>query len=319
MKITVLDGYTLNPGDLSWDALAALGDLRIYDRTSTAELAARCADATALITNKVPIDGDLLRMLPDLRYIGVTATGHNSVDSVAAKAAGIVVTNVPGYSTPSVVQLTFALILEHCLRVQRHSDSVANGEWAASEDFSYHTSPLIELAGKTIGIVGFGTIGRAVADVATAFGMQVLAHSRTKTDQSHRKNFTWAELDLLFSTSDFVSIHCPLTPETAGLVHAARIGKMKTSAFLINTSRGQLVNEADLAQALNAGVIAGAGLDVLCQEPPMPDNPLVHAKNCLVTPHIAWASRESRQRLMDAVVGNVGAFLNGAPVNVVNP
>lgn len=319
MKITILDGYPLNPGDLSWEYLEKYGDLTVHQRTAPAEIAERAAGATAILTNKVPLDADMLKQLPDLKYIGVLATGYNIIDITYAKQQGIVVTNVPGYSTQSVAQLTFALLLELCHHVQRHSDRVKEGKWSRSPDFSFWDYPLIELSGKTIGIIGFGDIGKQVADIAAAFGMHVVAQSRTETDQSHRSNFRWVKLDELLEQSDVVSLHCPLTPQTQELINTDTLSKMKTSAFLLNTSRGPLVEEESLAAALNAGKLAGAGLDVLTMEPPHANNPLFTAKNCLVTPHIAWATKEARARLMSTVEENLEAYVAGQPINVVNP
>jgi glycerate dehydrogenase len=318
MKIVVLDGYTLNPGDLSWDNLKALGDVVIYDRTSPDRILERSNNAEILFTNKTPLTEEILNALPSLKYIGVLATGYNVVDIEAAKRRGIVVTNVPSYSTFSVAQLTFALLLELCLHVQQHSDSVLSGKWASSIDFSFRDFPLIELAGKTIGIIGFGSIGQSVADIAAAFGMKVISFSKTKTDQSHRKNFKWVTINELFQEADVVTVHCPLVPETKGLVSIAYLKKMKKSAFLLNTSRGPVVVENDLAYALNNDLIAGAGIDVLSLEPPAADNPLLKAKNCIITPHIAWATKEARIRLMDIAVNNLTRFLGDTPVNVVS-
>ncbi len=317
-KIVVLDGYGLNPGDLDWSALEKYGQLIVFDRTKEAEIVERAADADVILTNKVPIRSTVLAQLPKLTYIGVLATGYNIIDIDEAKKRGIVVTNVPGYSTSSVVQLTFALLLELCHRVQRHSDSVMEGKWSRSPDFCFWDYPLVELMDKTIGIIGFGDIGQKVADVASAFGMNIIGHSRTQTDQSHRGNFQWGTLDELLTQSDVVSIHCPLTPQTAGLINKDTLAKMKETAFLVNTSRGPLIVEEDLATALNEGRIAGAGLDVLSTEPPPAGNPLFTAKNCVITPHIAWATKEARVRLMNSVVNNLTAFLDGAPENVVN-
>ncbi|WP_214072898.1 D-2-hydroxyacid dehydrogenase [Mucilaginibacter sp. dw_454] len=318
MKIVVLDGYTLNPGDLSWDALNVLGEVTVHDRTPYDQIAARCAGAQVVLTNKTPLDEATLAQLPDLKYVGVLATGYNIVDTAYCKQHGIVVSNVPGYGTNAVAQFVFALLLELCLHVQKHSDAVLEGKWVKSVDFCFWDFPLIELAGKTLGIIGFGTIGQKVADIAAAFDMQVIAHSRTQTDQSHRKNFKWVEMDELLSQSDMISIHCPLTPETQGLINTENLRKMKPSAFLINTSRGPIVNDADLAHALNNGVIAGAGIDVLSKEPPPADNPIFKAKNCIITPHIAWAAKEARARLMGIVTDNLKAFIAGQPTNVVN-
>lgn len=318
MKIVVLDGYTLNPGDLSWDEMKRSGEVVVYDRTPADKVVERAMNAEVIFTNKTPVDEQAIKQLPALKFIGVLATGFNIVDVEAAKQKGIVVSNVPGYGTASVVQLTFALLLELCHHVQRHSDSVMEGRWSNSADFSFWDYPLIELAEKTIGIVGFGEIGRKVADVATAFGMNVIGHSRSQTDQQHRKNFKWASLPELLEQSDVVSIHCPLTPETMGLLNKKSLELMKASAFLLNTSRGPIAVDEDLANALNNDVIAGAAIDVLSIEPPPKDNPLFVAKNCIITPHIAWATKEARARLMHIAAGNLAAFLNGNPVNVVN-
>jgi glycerate dehydrogenase len=318
MKIVVLDGYTLNPGDLNWDALNKLGDVTLYDRTPYAESAERCKGAAIVLTNKAPLDEAILNQLPDLKYIGVLATGYNIINTEVCKQKGIVVSNVPGYGTGAVAQFVFALLLELCLHVQKHSDAVMDGRWSKSVDFCFWDYPLTELAGKTLGIIGFGTIGQKVADIATAFDMNIIATGRRQTDQSHRKNFKWVNLDELLQQSDVVSIHCPLTPETQGLINAENLGKMKPSAFLINTSRGPIINDADLAHALNSNIIAGAGIDVLSKEPPPADNPIFAAKNCIITPHIAWAAKEARARLMGTVISNLQAFIAGQPVNVVN-
>lgn len=318
MKIVVLDGYTLNPGDLSWKTLQAIGEVTIYDRTSAEEILERSSGAEILLTNKTPIRADVVAKLDNLKYIGVLATGYNVVDTEAAKSKGIIVTNVPAYGTTSVVQMTFALILELTQHVQAHSDSVFAGKWADSKDFCYWNFPLVELAGKTIGIIGFGTIGQKVADVATAFGMNVLGNSRTQTEQSHRKNFQWASISEILEKSDVISIHCPLTKETEALINKDNLLKMKRSAFLINTSRGPIVVDADLAEALNEGIIAGAGIDVLSVEPPSKDNPLFSAKNCIITPHIAWATKEARERLLEIAVQNISNYLVNKPMNVVN-
>ncbi len=318
MKIVILDGYALNPGDISWDALKQLGELIIYDRTPADKVVERAAGAEVVFTNKTPVNDDALNQLPALKFIGVLATGYNIVNTDVAKAMGIVVANVPGYGTTSVVQLTFALLLELCLHVQRHSDSVMDGKWSRSADYCFWDFPLIELSGKTMGIIGFGNIGQQVGDVATAFGMKIIGNSRTRTDQSHRANFKWADIPELLQQSDVVSIHCPLFPETKGLINKESLQLMKSSAFLLNTSRGPIIVDEDLADALNNQVIAGAGIDVLSVEPPPPGNPLFAAKNCIITPHIAWATKEARLRLMDTTVSNLSAFLQGSPVNVVN-
>jgi glycerate dehydrogenase len=318
MKIVVLDGYTLNPGDLSWDKLFELGEVVLHDRTPADKIKERSLDADVLITNKTPLTEETINDLPHLKYIGVLATGYNIVDTSAAKRRNIIVTNVPAYSTMSVAQLTFALLLELCHHVQKHSDSVMDGKWAESVDFCNWDFPLIELSGKTLGIIGFGNIGKKVADIATVFGMNIIAASRHETDQSERKNFRWAEINEVLAQADIVSIHCPLLPETKGLINADSLKRMKRSAFLLNTSRGPVVVEPDLADALNNGIIACAAIDVLSIEPPLKDNPLFNAKNCLITPHIAWATKEARGRLMDIAVNNLAAFINGKRVNVVN-
>jgi glycerate dehydrogenase len=318
MKIIVLDGYTLNPGDLSWERLFELGEVVLYDRTPSDKIIERSVGAEVLITNKTFLSEATIDSLPDLKYVGVLATGYNVVDTAAAKRRNIIVTNVPAYSTVSVAQLTFALVLELCHHVQRHSDSVLDGTWAQSTDFSYSDFPLIELSGKTFGIIGFGNIGKKVADIATVFGMNIIASSRHQTDQAVRKNFRWAQTNELLEQADVVSIHCPLTPETKGFINKESLKIMKSSAFLINTSRGPVIVEQDLADALNNGIIAGAGIDVLSTEPPSKNNPLFKAKNCIITPHIAWATYEARLRLMDIAVGNVAAFINGKPINVVS-
>lgn len=321
MKTTIIaiDGYTLNPGDLSWDQWRQYGGISIYDRTpyETNAIVERCAGADAVLTNKTPFTAETLAKLPELRYIGVTATGYNMVDIAAAKRQGIVVTNVPGYGTASVVQMTFALLLELTLHVQRHSDAVMGGKWSRSPDFSFWDFPLVELSGKTMGIIGMGHIGSKVADIATAFGMSVIGNSRTRTDQVHRSNFTWASIPELLAQSDVVSIHCPLFPETLGLINKETLSLMRPSAFLLNTSRGPIIVEKDLADALNTDRIAGAGLDVLSAEPPPISNPLFKAKNCIITPHISWATKEARTRLMAAALANFVAWRSGHPVNVL--
>lgn len=318
MKIVVLDGYTLNPGDLSWNGFEESGDLTVYDRTPANKILERSKEAEIIITNKTLLGDNIFSKLPNLKYVGILATGFNTVDIEAARKRGIAVTNIPAYSTNSVAQMTFALLLELCIHVQRHSDSVKAGKWADSVDFCYWDYPLIELAGKTIGIIGFGNIGQKVGDIANVFGMQILASDKSHTDQSKRNNFKWVEIPEVLSNSDFVSIHAPLTSETEGLINMDNLKKMKNSAFLINTSRGPVIDEKDLAAALNEGVIAGAGLDVMAVEPPSHNNPLFKAKNCIITPHISWATKESRSRCMDIAVGNLKSFLAGESVNVVN-
>ena len=318
MKIVVLDGFVLNPGDLNWDELKKYGEVKIYDRTPKELILERSKGVEILITNKTPLGEDIFAQLPELKYIGVLATGYNIVDTISARERNIIVTNVPAYSTGSVAQMTFALILELCLHVQKHSNAVHQGDWSNSKDFSFWNYPLIELSNKTMGIIGFGRIGQQVGDVAAAFGMNVLALNSHMSDQTSRKNFKWAELDELLRESDIVSLHCPLFPDTKGIINKDNLSKMRKSAFLINTSRGPMIVEDDLAEALNTGIIAGAGLDVLSDEPPKADNPLLTAKNCLITPHISWATFEARSRLMKAAVNNVKAFLENTPINVVN-
>jgi len=315
MKIVVLDGYTLNPGDLNWDDLAALGDCTVYDRTPPEESAERAAGADIVLTNKVVLDRARLETLPDLRYIGVLATGYNVVDVPAARERGIVVTNVPDYATPAVAQAVFAHLLALTHRVAHHAQTVRAGRWSEGPDFCYWDFPLVELDGLVMGIVGLGRIGSAVADRARAFGMKVLAC--TEPPQGPREGIRFVGLDRLLAESDVVSLHCPLTPETEGLLSAERLARMKPSALLINTGRGPLLDEPALADALNAGRLAGAGLDVLAVEPPPPDHPLLTARNCFITPHYAWATRAARERLMTTVVENVQAFLAGRPQNVV--
>ena len=316
MKIVVLDGFTLNPGDLSWEELRALGPCEIYDRTAPAELGQRATDAKILLTNKTVLNRASIETLPKLSYIGVLATGTNVVDLEAARARGIPVTNVPAYSTDSVAQTTMALLLELTLQVGHHSQTVRQGRWSQNPDFSYWDQPLIELAGLTLGVVGLGRIGRAVAELARAFGMSVMAFSPSRKPAPDFVRFV--DLKTIFQESDVVSLHCPLTPETRGLVNAERLSWMKPSAFLLNCSRGPLIDEPALAEALNSGRIAGAGLDVLSFEPPPPDNPLLQARNCIITPHYAWATRSARLRLLRIAVQNVRAFLSGRPQNVVN-
>jgi len=317
MNIVILDGHTLNPGDLSWEELKALGSCAIFDRTPPAQVVERAAQADIVITNKVALNREQLFALPKLKYIGVTATGYNIVDVAAARQRGVLVTNVPAYGTRSVAQHTFALLLELTQHVGHHAQTVRESRWVRSQDWCYWERPLAELAGLTLGIVGYGRIGQAVAGLAAAFGMSVIA-SVSSSGKTLQTNVAVVDLDGLFRQSDVVSLHCPLTPQTERLVNAARLARMKPTAFLLNTSRGLLVDEAALAQALNTGGIAGAGLDVLAVEPALADNPLLQAKNCLITPHIAWATRAARARLMSAAVDNVRAFLQDHPQNVVS-
>ncbi|MCC6293833.1 MAG: D-2-hydroxyacid dehydrogenase [Bryobacterales bacterium] len=314
MKIVILDGYCLNPGDLSWDGLRALGSVTVHDRTAAADTATRLAGAEIVFTNKTALTAEVFAATPTLRYAGVLATGYNIVDVAAARARGITVTNIPTYGTASVAQHAFALLLELTQHVGLHDQAVRGGEWSRSPDWCFSKTPLVELSGKTLGIVGYGRIGRATAAIGRAFGMRIVAaDARQEGDGAE-----WRGIDELLGESDAVSLHCPLTPETNGLMNAARLRLMKPTAFLLNTSRGPLIVNQDLADALNAGVIAGAGLDVLDVEPPQHGNPLIGAKNCIVTPHMAWATREARARLMDIAVENLRAFLSGVPVNTVS-
>jgi glycerate dehydrogenase len=317
MNIVVLDGHTLNPGDLSWDALKQLGSCAIHDRTPPEEVAARARNAEVVLTNKTVLVRDTILALPKLKYIGVLATGYNVVDIAAAKERDIPVTNVPDYGTPSVAQHTFALLLELAHHVGHHAQTVREGRWTRSADFCYWDHPLIELHGLTFGIIGFGKIGRAVTKLADAFGMCILIHSRSRPVDLPAP-YEFANLDELLSRSDVVSLHCPLTPDNKQFVNADRLASMKQTAFLLNTSRGPLLDEQAVANALNSGKLAGAGLDVLSVEPPKADNPLLSARNCLVTPHIAWATRAARARLMNIAVENVREFVAGRARNVVN-
>ncbi len=317
MKIVVLDGYTLNPGDLSWEALQQLGEVQLFERSSPEEIPQRIRQANAVLTNKAVITAAALEQATVLQYIGVTATGYNVVDIAAAVKKNITVTNVPAYSTDSVAQLSFALLLELTHHVGLHAQSVRDGEWTSSRDFSYWRTPLIELSGKTMGIVGLGRIGQAVARIALAMGMKVIAsHKHPEKDKMDGVRFV--DLATCFRDADVVSLHCPLNEENRGFVNHSLLSTMKQSACLINVSRGPLVNEQDLADALNSGIIAGAALDVLSTEPPAAGNPLLHAKNCLITPHIAWATQEARTRLMQVSVDNLKAFLAGSPQNLVS-
>ena len=316
MKIVVLDGYGLNPGDLSWDAVSQLGELTVYNRTSSEEVIERSAGAEAILTNKTVITAEIMEALPDLKYIGVLATGYNVVNIDAAREKGIVVTNIPAYSTPSVAQMVFAHILNIAQQVQHHSEEVRKGRWTNNADFCFWDTPLIELREKKIGLVGLGHTGYNTARIAIGFGMQVTAYT-SKSSLQLPPEIKKRTLDELFSECDIVSLHCPLTDETKELVNAERLRLMKPTAILINTGRGPLVNEQDLADALNAGKLYAAGLDVLSSEPPKADNPLLTARNCYITPHIAWASLEARTRLMDILVENIKAFQAGKPVNNV--
>ena len=318
MQTVVLDGYALNPGDMSWGDLKRLTELTVHDRTAPESILERARHAQLLLTTKTPLASETIHGLRELRYIGVLATGYDNVDIGAARERGIVVTNIPAYGTASVAQFVFALLLELCNKVKLHSEAVREGEWSRNPDWSFWKAPLIELSGKIMGIVGFGRIGRQVARIADALEMRVIAADALHTNAPDYPGFRWAPVNELLEQSDVVSLHCPLVPETHGLMNAERLRLMKSGAMLINTSRGALVVDRDLADALNSGQIAGAGLDVLPVEPPPPGNPLCTAKNCLVTPHIAWATLEARSRLMRTAVGNVAAFLQGRPENVVS-
>lgn len=316
MKIVALDGYAANPGDLSWDELKTLGDCTIYDRTTPEQVLERAADAEILLTNKVIITAEHMAALPQLKYIGVLATGYNIIDVVAAKERGIIVTNIPAYSTPSVAQMVFAHLLNIAQQVKHHSDEVRGGRWSASKDFCFWDTPLLELRGLKMGIVGLGHTGYTTARIAIGFGMDVYAYT-SKSPFQLPPEIKKMELDQLFAECDVVSLHCPLTEDTRELVNARRLKLMKPSAILINTGRGPLVNEQDLADALNNGQIFAAGLDVLSQEPPCVDNPLLTARNCYITPHIAWASTAARERLMHILLDNVKGYLDGKVINNV--
>ena len=316
MKIVVLDGYGLNPGDLSWSGMEALGELMVYDRTSPSELLERSEGAEVLITNKTLITAENMAELPNLKYIGVLATGYNVVDIDAAKARGIVVTNIPAYSTNSVAQMVFAHVLNITQHVGHYADENVKGRWSSNADFCYWDTNLVELDGKKMGIVGLGNIGKATARIALAFGMEVLAYT-SKEQKDLPQGVKKVTLDELFAESDVLSLHCPLTPDTKEMVNANRLRMMKPNAILINTGRGPLVNEQDLADALNEGRIAGAGLDVLSVEPALANNPLLSAKNCFITPHIAWATKEARTRLMDIAVNNLKSYQEGNIINNV--
>lgn len=322
MKIVILDGYTENPGDLSWEGFERLGEVTVYDRTTyssseRAKIIERARGAEAVIVNKTPLDKEILQTLaPELRFIGVLATGYNVVDTAAAKELGIPVCNVPTYGTTAVAQFAMALMLELCHHVGAHADAVKAGKWTSQPDFCFWDYPLMELGGKTFGVIGLGRIGKATARLAAAFGMKVLAFDEYVKSAGEAE---MVSLDELLAQSHVISLHCPLFESTKGIVRAETIAKMKDGVLILNTSRGPLVNEADLAAALKSGKVGGAALDVVSTEPILPDNPLLGAPNCLITPHIAWASKESRQRLMDIAVDNLASFIEGEPKNVVNP
>ncbi|SEJ61419.1 glycerate dehydrogenase [Dyadobacter koreensis] len=317
MNIVILDGYTLNPGDQDWAPVNSLGKVTVYDRSSPEQIVERAIDADAVLVNKVILTESILSQLPRLKYIGVCATGYNNVDINSTQKHGIVVTNVKAYGPLSVAQHTFALLLALVNHIELHSQSVMNGDWSASADFCYWKTPLVELAGKTMGLVGLGDIGSHVAKIASAFGMKVIAY-RKNPEQTHNTEIEMVSLEHLFRQSDVISLHCPLTEETKNLINAERLSWMKPTSYLLNTGRGPLIVEEDLANALKNKWIAGAGLDVLSAEPPKADNPLFAVPNCLITPHIAWASFESRKRLLQMVAENLAAFIKGEAINVVN-
>lgn len=318
MKIVILDAYTSNPGDLSWDRFEDVGEVIVYDYTPESLIVERCKDADVIIDNKVALNSDIIKQLPKLKYIGMLSTGFNVIDTVAAKEQGVIVSNVPTYSTSAVAQLTFALILEVYNQVGVHSKAVHDGEWSSCRDFSFLKTPLIELSGKTIGIIGFGKIGNEVAKIAEAFGLNILCYVPHEKPLPNLNNFRFVTLDQLAKNSDIITLHCPLTPETTGMINKTFISKMKKNAIVINTSRGQAVDEKALADAINSGKIAGAGVDVLSTEPPKAGNPLLSCEKCFITPHVAWAGFETRQRLLDVVYENLKAFSDGEPINVVN-
>lgn len=318
VRIVVLDGHTLNPGDNPWDPVARLGKLTVHDRTPPGQIVAVARNADIILTNKTPLTAETLRQLDRLRFISVLATGYGNVDVAAARVAGVPVSNVPEYGTESVAQFVFALLLELCRQVGLHNHEVRTGHWSSCPDFCFWRTPQVELNGLTMGVVGFGRIGRRVGRLAHAFGMSVLAHDVAPTEPPDYQPFAWAGLEELFGAADVVSLHCPLTPDNEGMVNSGLLGRMKRDAMLINTARGPLVAERDLADALNAGVIAGAAVDVVSTEPIRATNPLLRVRNCLITPHIAWATLAARRRLMQATADNVAAFLAGEPVNVVN-
>ena len=314
MKITVLDGYTENPGDLSWDALGSLGQLAVYDRTPTSEIASRIGDSEIVFTNKTPLSEKIINEASNLKFIGVLATGYNIVDIAAAQKKGIPVCNVPAYGTDSVSQFAIGLLLELCMRIGYHDAAVHNGRWSACQDFCFWDFPLVELAGKTMGIIGFGRIGHRTGEIARALGMNVIVSS------PHEKNdgFSYVNQSEIFAKSDVIVLHCPLVPETRNLICKASIAQMKPGVMIINNSRGPLINEMDLSEALKSGKVAGAAVDVVSSEPIAADNPLLSAPNCIITPHMSWAPKEARQRIMDTSVSNLRSFLDGHAENVVN-
>jgi len=321
MKILVLDGFTLNPGDLSWDGIKQYGELTVHARTNHAvdNVIKTIGNAEIIFTNKTPLPREVLKNVPSVKYIGVLATGYNVVDTEAAKELGITVCNIPTYGTTAVAQFTMALLLELCHHVGAHSDAVFNGDWTRSADFCFWNYPLVELVDKTIGLIGFGRIGQATARIAQAFGMKVLVYDTHMDPKLESSTCKYTSLDDLLGKSDIISLHCPLFESTQGIINEENISKMKDGVMIINTSRGPLVVEQDLVDALESGKVAGAAVDVVSAEPIVSDNPLLKAKNCIITPHIAWAPKESRSRLMDTAVGNLDAYMKGNPVNVVNP
>lgn len=318
MKIVILDGYTENPGDLSWEGFEKLGDLTVYDRTPADKIVERIGDADVVYTNKTPITRETLDACPNVKFIGVLATGYNVIDVEAAKEKAIPVSNIPTYGTDAVAQFTIALLLELCHHIGDHSNAVKNGEWTNNPDWCFWNYPLIELAGKTMGVIGFGRIGQRTAEIAQALGMKILAYDAYKNPELESESCKYVELEELLANSDVISLHCPLFPETEGIINKDTIAKMKDGVMILNTSRGPLIVEEDLRDALNSGKVAGAGLDVVSKEPIEMDNPLLSAKNIIITPHIAWAPKESRQRLMDIAVDNLKGFKEGKPINVVN-
>jgi Lactate dehydrogenase and related dehydrogenases len=318
MKIVILDGYTENPGDLSWDGFKALGDLTVYDRTPADKIIERIGTAEAVIVNKTPISAETMAACPNIRFVGVLATGYNVVDVEAAAKRSITVCNIPTYGTTAVSQFVFALLLEICHHVGAHSSAVKNGDWTKNQDWCFWNSPLIELAGKTMGIIGFGRIGQCTARIANAFGMKVLAYDQYESEEG-KSLATYVPLDTLLKESDVISLHCPLFPSTQGMINRESIAKMKDGVILINTSRGPLIVEQDLAEALRSGKVYAAASDVVSTEPIREDNPLLGCYNSILTPHIAWAPKESRQRLMDIAVSNLRHFQEGSPINVVRP
>ncbi|KSV57587.1 D-2-hydroxyacid dehydrogenase [Acetivibrio ethanolgignens] len=318
MKIVILDGYTENPGDLSWEGFERLGELTVYDRTPADKIVERMKGAEIVYTNKTPISRETIAQCPELKFIGVLATGYNVIDTAAAKEAGVVVSNIPTYGTDAVGQYVIALLLELCHHVGEHSDCVKKGDWTNNQDWCFWNYPLVELAGKTMGIIGFGRIGQRAAKNAEALGMKILAYDEYQNKELETENCRYASLDELLANSDIISLHCPLFPSTEGIINKETIAKMKDGVKIINTSRGPLIVEQDLADALNSGKVSGAAVDVVSTEPIKMDNPLLTAKNMIITPHIAWAPKESRQRLMNIAVDNLEKFLDGAPQNVVN-